>query len=67
MGAGALEVREYANVPAMAIADPMTVLRSMGSWKTMADTTMIMTRLAVFKTDEVTDPTKAVKAKAHSL
>ena len=51
----------------MAMADPMTVFRSMASWKTTAETTMMMTRLAVLSTEEVTDPTKAVKAKAHSL
>ena len=31
-----------------------------------AETTMIMTRLAVLRTEDVTDPTDAVKAKANS-
>ena len=48
----------------MAMADPMTVLRSMASWKITAETTMIMTRLAVLSTEEVTLPTLAVNAKA---
>ena len=58
------EAREYANVPKMAMPDPMTVLRSMASWKTTEETTIMMTRLAVFNTEEVTAPTWLVKAKA---
>jgi hypothetical protein len=61
-----LDVREYANVPPIAIADPITVLRSIASLKTIAETTIIITLFAVFSTDEVTEPTCAVKAKAHS-
>jgi hypothetical protein len=37
----------------------------MASWKTMEETTMIMTRLAVFNTEEVTAPTWLVKANAE--
>ena len=62
-----MEAMEYAKVPPIAIADPITVLRSMASLKMIADTTMIITRFAVFKTEEVTLPTCAVKAKANSL
>ena len=51
----------------MAMADPTTVFRSMASWKTIADTTMIITRFAVFSTEDVTAPTDAVKAKANSV
>lgn len=51
-------------MPEIAMAEPMIVLRSIASWNTMADTTIMMTRLAVLRTEEVTDPTNAVKAKA---
>ncbi len=62
-----MDAKEYPKVPAIAMADPITVFRSMVSLKTMVETTMMMTRLAVFKTEEVTAPTAAVKAKANSL
>ena len=51
----------------MAMAEPMTVFRSIASWNTIEETTMMMTRFAVLRTEEVTDPTKDVNAKAHSL
>ncbi len=44
----------------------MTVLRSIASWKTTAETTMMMTRLAVFSTEEVTAPTWLVNANANN-
>lgn len=49
------------------MADPITVLRLIASLKRMEETTIIMTRFAVFKTEDVTAPTFAVKAKANSL
>lgn len=66
-GAGFFDVIEYANVPQIAIADPMTVFLSMASLNTTDETTMMITRLAVLRTEEVTDPTNDVNAKAHSL
>ena len=48
------------------MADPITVLRSIASLNTIEETTMMMTLLAVFKTDEVTAPTWLVNAKAKA-
>ena len=61
------DANEYANVPAMAMPDPRIVLRSMASENTIALTTIIMTRLAVFRTEDVTAPNDAVNPNAHSL
>lgn len=62
-----LLVREYRKVPVMAMADPIILFLPSPSLKRMAETTIMITRLAVLRTEEVTAPTWAVKPNANSL